>query len=555
MAGTFPCIAGRFFRPRPRKLIEQLRGLPGLSFNDVQLQLAEAYQHNCTHNHHIPNLQASDDEIAAMLAKMVTDVYRKKGMPEKLNSNMVLHYANTLWNGLTEGYGSSFAAGADFTTPDEVMLQKLQTSVWHFSAAKNFSQLRALSAALIDETGKLRTFEQFRNAAYTINDAHVNAWLKAEYNLAVAGGQMAANWVRIEENKEAMPFLKYITAGDERVRQSHADLDGVVRPVDDDFYNIYYPPNGWGCRCDVLQVGPGYRVTPVDKIVVPQNVPALFKTNLAKNGLAFPANHPYFIGNAPVVKETATALQQKVGKTQLQKYVDAVKANMENALNVKISDVELHSDLDEIEFEKYHKQIEALTKEYQPAQVFGYSKPALKFKSSASYLGRMQSMNDGTILTEINFGHRYDAAGRTMPRVQLDEKITSFKFRKFASKSKADADKTNLATVTHEFAHVLSVDRQMHRSTDPRLLPFWEELYKLKRKYAREVKALMKSTVPDDVFDKNTETLNEIYLGDYASTNANEFMAEAFTEYKLSSNPGKYAKLVGELIDKTFKRK
>ena len=47
---------------------------------------------------------------------------------------------------------------------------------------------------------------------------------------------------------------------------------------------------------------------------------------------------------------------------------------------------------------------------------------------------------------------------------------------------------------------------------------------------------------------------NEISLGNYASTNLDEFMAEAFTEYQLSSNPSKYATLVGKLMDKYFKK-
>jgi hypothetical protein len=31
-------------------------------------------------------------------------------------------------------------------------------------------------------------------------------------------------------------------------------------------------------------------------------------------------------------------------------------------------------------------------------------------------------------------------------------------------------------------------------------------------------------------------------------------MAEGFTEYKLKSNPSKYAKLIGQLIDKYYKK-
>lgn len=46
---------------------------------------------------------------------------------------------------------------------------------------------------------------------------------------------------------------------------------------------------------------------------------------------------------------------------------------------------------------------------------------------------------------------------------------------------------------------------------------------------------------------------NNTYLGKYASANIDEFMAEGFTEYKLSSKPSKYAIEIGKLIDKYFK--
>jgi hypothetical protein len=53
---------------------------------------------------------------------------------------------------------------------------------------------------------------------------------------------------------------------------------------------------------------------------------------------------------------------------------------------------------------------------------------------------------------------------------------------------------------------------------------------------------------------KDTAKLNELYLGDYARTDINEFLAEGFTEYKLKTNPSKYATEIGKTIDKYFKK-
>jgi hypothetical protein len=45
-----------------------------------------------------------------------------------------------------------------------------------------------------------------------------------------------------------------------------------------------------------------------------------------------------------------------------------------------------------------------------------------------------------------------------------------------------------------------------------------------------------------------------LHLGRYSETNIDEFLAEGFKEYKLSSNPTPYAQRIGELFDKTYKK-
>lgn len=45
---------------------------------------------------------------------------------------------------------------------------------------------------------------------------------------------------------------RYVTVGDDRVRPTHAALDGVTLPKDDPFWNTLYPPNGYNCRCQAI---------------------------------------------------------------------------------------------------------------------------------------------------------------------------------------------------------------------------------------------------------------------------------------------------------------
>ncbi len=238
------------------------------------------------------------EEFAQALTDMVEQVWKAKGMPEELISKPVTaHYARQLWNGVTEGYGTiaeKFNLGIiDYTTPDFDKLAALQSNTWTFSSAKNYTQLRQLSQALIGDDGKLRNYRSFKEAAMLINDTHKNQYLKAEYNLAVAGGQMASKWVQIKENEATLPMLEFDAVMDRRTSDICRPLNGTVLPVSDPFWSMYYPPNHFGCRSTVRQRA-GRAATPHHDVPSAE-IPPMFRTNLAEHGLIFPKGHAYFV--------------------------------------------------------------------------------------------------------------------------------------------------------------------------------------------------------------------------------------------------------------------
>ena len=48
--------------------------------------------------------------------------------------------------------------------------------------------------------------------------------------------------------------FEYVTMRDDRVRPEHEELDGIRRRVGDPFWDIYWPPNGWNCRCQAVAI-------------------------------------------------------------------------------------------------------------------------------------------------------------------------------------------------------------------------------------------------------------------------------------------------------------
>lgn len=195
---------------------------------------------------------------------------------------------------LIEGYGRDFSQIA-YNSPDYEELRNLTENVYSFSAAKNYRQLKDMTLSLTDGD-RIVTEGEFIERVKAINLKYNRDWLITERNTAIAGGQMASRWVEFERNKDITPLLEYSTVGDHKVREEHALLDGVRKPVDDPFWGRYYPPNGWNCRCDVIAV-PDENAEPTqdEKITVPEVQP-MFRTNLAKAGIIFPQGHPYFNG-------------------------------------------------------------------------------------------------------------------------------------------------------------------------------------------------------------------------------------------------------------------
>ena len=51
---------------------------------------------------------------------------------------------------------------------------------------------------------------------------------------------------------EARPYWMYDAVNDERTRPTHKMMDAQVRRYDDPFWDEWYPPNGFSCRCGVI---------------------------------------------------------------------------------------------------------------------------------------------------------------------------------------------------------------------------------------------------------------------------------------------------------------
>lgn len=181
------------------------------------------------------------------------------------------------------------------------MRERLTRSNYIFSGIKTFHELNEAFPSLLDENGDRKPFERFLNDVRKIDETYNAGYLHAEYNFVQASAEMAAKWEQYSEDGDRY-LLQYRTAHDDKVRPEHAALDRITLPMSDPFWESYYPPNGWNCRCTVVQVRRGkYEETPHNEAmsrgeeVLNGEKLSIFRFNSGKQGKTMPDYNPYTI--------------------------------------------------------------------------------------------------------------------------------------------------------------------------------------------------------------------------------------------------------------------
>lgn len=181
------------------------------------------------------------------------------------------------------------------------MRERLTRSNYIFSGIKTFHELNEAFPSMLDENGNKKPFERFLNDVQKINGTYNANYLHAEYNFVQASATMAAKWEQFSEDGDRYN-LQYRTAKDDKVRPEHAALDGVTLPMSDSFWETYYPPNGWNCRCTVVQVRKQKYPATEHAEAMSRGEEAMngeryniFRFNSGKQGKTMPDYNPYTI--------------------------------------------------------------------------------------------------------------------------------------------------------------------------------------------------------------------------------------------------------------------
>ncbi len=271
----------------------------------LSLQLQELYSHRCPDCGgfvDIETLSISETEYNALqsafnkLARWIFKTKKSSVVPEDLRESTV----QPLINETRKVLNDAVRRGIEYSIPSD-MQRYLRKNVHIFSGLKTFRELKEVSALLMDGD-EVKPFSKFWQDVQKIHKDYNRNYLKSEYIFATQSAQMASKWAEYEKDGDRYN-LQYRTAGDDRVREEHRVLHNTTLPASDPFWDEYYPPNGWRCRCTAVQVRkskyPESNSAQARKLgaEATEGKKKLFRFNPGKERRIFPDKHPYFPKN------------------------------------------------------------------------------------------------------------------------------------------------------------------------------------------------------------------------------------------------------------------
>lgn len=322
-------------------------------------------------------------------------VYKSGGYkPEMLVDEPLKGLMDEIADVLTDAYNSAIAT----SSVPPVMDSYLRNDLLHFSGFKTHAELQEVAHMLLTSEGNIKPFEQFaRDVTKIHTDYNVN-YLNAEYNFAISSSQMAAKWVELEADGDRYN-LQYRTADDARVRETHLPLHNVTLPPSDPFWDKYYPPNGWGCRCTIVQVRKAkYETSDPEKASADGlastrqmsngiDKGAIFRFNPGKLRKVMPPKHPYY--------KVPDADKKQIGKT----VENIIKTNK----TLNLNDIVKGKNITEMDFKNIMSIYADKFKENYNGGLINIEieRSRSAFMSNSRYLNR-----PGNILTLHNYNFR-----------------------------------------------------------------------------------------------------------------------------------------------------
>ena len=163
-----------------------------------------------------------------------------------------------------------------------------RSRAFYVSCLKEMDEIALVHTAIGEALEKGTTFDVFREhiARLGLPDYLAKTIFTTNLQTAYAAGRYA----KMQAVKKTRPYWRYLTLGDNRVRPSHAVLNGMVFPADHPFWNENHPPNGFRCRCGVQTLSE--RQVKREKLTIQKEMPGDMMWTDPKTGMEYHVARP-----------------------------------------------------------------------------------------------------------------------------------------------------------------------------------------------------------------------------------------------------------------------
>ncbi|NCU36120.1 hypothetical protein EOM75_08930 [Candidatus Falkowbacteria bacterium] len=174
---------------------------------------------------------------------------------------------------------------------------------------------------------------RFRAEAWT--DRSAKRWAQRknkDKNKNKRGILIKSGQLRNAIRPDLYPYLEYMPSTAGTPRSEHKKLYGVIKALDDPFWDTWLPPADWGCKCSVQQRRSDKGTNqPPEEIKLP---PQAMRNNPGKDGQIFTNKHPMI---SRVGKKERKLIEDETGKLENRiRREDALKFAKSNIIGKKL---------------------------------------------------------------------------------------------------------------------------------------------------------------------------------------------------------------------------
>ena len=129
--------------------------------------------------------------------------------------------------------------------------RQMATTVKLLSSIEQVGQvIKQVNKALSDGSTYADFKKALKDSDIVLPDHYLRNVFRTNIQTAYANGR----WIQQYKLKDKRPYLVYSAINDSRVRPAHLAMNRIILHIDHPFWQTWYPPNSFQCRCTVMSL-------------------------------------------------------------------------------------------------------------------------------------------------------------------------------------------------------------------------------------------------------------------------------------------------------------